>query len=144
MTGDCYPFLITMSSEPDLTTDPRLLSILEELRAREPLCHRPEFGTTRSDFAAQMSDDFWEVGASGRRYSRDFVLAILEERWSPPHDDQWETSEFQCRQLGEDTYALTYTLRQQERLTRRLTIWRKVEGKWNALFHQGTVVVEQR
>jgi len=80
------------------------------------------------------------VGASGSRYSRDFVLTMLERTWSDAHDDPWETSEFQCRQLGEDTYALTYTLRQQERLTRRLTIWRKVEGGWKALFHQGTVV----
>jgi hypothetical protein len=86
-----------------------------------------------------MTDDFWEVGASGSRYSRDFVLTMLERPWSDPHDDPWETSEFHCRQLGENTYALTYTLRQQER-SRRLTIWRKVEGGWKALFHQGTVV----
>ena len=49
----CYPRLVTMSREPDLSTDPRLLGILDELRAREPLCRRPEFGSTRADFAAQ-------------------------------------------------------------------------------------------
>jgi hypothetical protein len=124
------------------TTDPALLGVLEELRAREPICHRPEFGTTRADFAAQMTEDFWEVGASGRRYSREFVLATLEERWSRPHDDPWATSDFHCREVGQDTYALTYTLRQEERLTRRLTIWRKVAGSWKALYHQGTLVAD--
>jgi hypothetical protein len=130
------------SREPHPTTDPALFGVLEELRAREPICHRPEFGTTRADFAAEMSEDFWEVGASGRRYDREFVLATLEERWSRPHDDPWVTSDFHCREVGQDTYALTYTLRQKERLTRRLTIWRRVGGSWKALYHQGTVVAE--
>jgi len=128
--------------ESHLTTDPALFGVLEELRAREPIFHRPEFGTTRADFAAQMTEDFWEVGASGGRYSREFVLATLEERWSHPHDDPWATSDFHCREVGQDTYALTYTLRQEERLTRRLTIWRKVASSWKALYHQGTLVAE--
>jgi hypothetical protein len=127
-------------SEPDLTTEARLLVVLEELRAREPIFHRRELGTARADFERQTADDFWEVGASGRRYSRAFVLDLLEERWSQPHDDPWETSEFHCRELAAGTYALTYTLRQAERVTRRLTIWRKAGGAWQIVFHQGTVV----
>jgi hypothetical protein len=129
-------------SEPELKTDPRLHDILEELRRREPIFHRPELGTTRADFEAQTATDFWEVGASGRRYSRAFVLATLDERASHPQDDPWETSEFHCRELSENTYALTYTLRQHARVTRRLTIWRKEEEGWKILFHQGTVVAE--
>lgn len=54
--------------------------VLDELAAREPLFRRPEFGTTRSDFAAMTAEDFWEVGASGRRYDREFVLDVLDER----------------------------------------------------------------
>jgi hypothetical protein len=129
-----------MPSEPVPPTDPSLLGVLEELRAREPIFHRPELGTSRADFASQIVDDYWEVGASGRRYGRDFVLATLVERWSRPHDDPWDTSELHCRQVGDETYALTYTLRQGERVTRRLTIWRRVDGGWKALFHQGTMV----
>jgi len=126
--------------EPELKTEARLRGVLEELRAREPIFHRPELGTTRADFLSQTADDFWEVGASGRRYSREFVLATLEERRSQPRDDRWETSEFHCRELAAGTFALTYTLRQGERVTRRLTLWRKADGAWKILFHQGTVV----
>lgn len=36
--------------EPKLITDPKLKSILEELKKRESIFHRPEFGTHRSDF----------------------------------------------------------------------------------------------
>ncbi len=113
---------------------------LRALKAREPIFHRPELGTSRADFEAQTAADFWEVGASGRRYDRAYVLATLEERWSRPHDDPWETSEFHCRELAQDTYALTYTLKQRERVTRRLTIWQRTDGGWLILYHQGTLV----
>jgi hypothetical protein len=57
--------------EPKLTTAASLQSVLEELSARKPLFHRPEFGTTRAEFEAMTAPDFWEIGASGRIYSRD-------------------------------------------------------------------------
>lgn len=36
--------------QPDLVTDERLRGVLDELVRREPLFHRPEFGTARADF----------------------------------------------------------------------------------------------
>ena len=57
--------------EPALVTDPKLMGVLEQLQSREPIFHRAELGTTRADFEKMMAADFWEVGASGRRYSRD-------------------------------------------------------------------------
>lgn len=130
--------------KPWLTTEPRLREILEELRSREPVFHRPEFGTTRADFEGMTGPQFWEVGASGRRYSRDHVLDVLEDRHQVAShlalEDTWEAIDFACRELGSDTYLLTYTLLQGQRKTRRATVWRRVEGHWKILFHQGTVV----
>lgn len=127
--------------EPTLTTDPDLADILAELASREPIFHRPEFGTTRSDFERMTADDFWEVGASGRRYSRAYVLAELERRHAAPHADVWETRDFHCRRLADDVYLLTYTLLQDnQRLTRRSTIWRRAAEGWKILYHQGTIV----
>lgn len=127
--------------EPTLTTAPELQEILAELSAREPIFHRPEFGTARADFEKMTAEDFWEIGASGRRYSRPFVLDELEKRFSAPHADVWETRDFQCRSLGGGVYLLTYTLLQDKvRLTRRATIWRKTSEGWQAVYHQGTIV----
>lgn len=115
--------------------------ILAELSSREPIFHRPEFGATRTDFERMTVEDFWETGASGRIYSRQFVLDELEKRFATPHEDVWETSDFQCRKLCEDTYLLTYTLLQDRtRLTRRATIWRRTSDGWKIVYHQGTVV----
>jgi predicted RNase H-like HicB family nuclease len=130
--------------EPTLTTEPELQEILAELARREPIFHRPEFGTTRADFARMTAEDYWETGASGRRYARPFVLDGLEERFSVPHEDVWETRDFHCRRLSEDTYLLTYTLLQDhQRLTRRATIWRSTADGWKIVYHQGTIVQDE-
>jgi hypothetical protein len=127
--------------EPTLTTAPELQGVLAELSSREPIFHRAEFGTSRADFEKMTVEDYWETGASGRRYSRQNVLDGLEERFSVPHADVWETSEFHCRRLGLDTYLLTYTLLQDnQRLTRRATIWQKTPDGWKIVYHQGTIV----
>jgi hypothetical protein len=54
--------------EPTPATAPELQDVLAKLSAREPIFHRPEFGTLRADFERMTSVDFWEAGASGRRY----------------------------------------------------------------------------
>lgn len=127
-----------------LTTEPRLREVLHDLRSREPIFHRSELGTTRSDFERMTDGDFWEVGASGRRYSRSHVLDVLEDRQQVDShlalEDAWEAVDFACRELSDDTYLLTYTLLQGQRRTRRATIWRRSAEGWKILFHQGTIV----
>jgi hypothetical protein len=127
--------------ETTLSTDPALREILEALKSREPIFHRPEFGTTRADFESMMHADFWEVGASGRRYSREYVLTELERRHQHPHEDVWETSGFLCQRLAPNLYLFTYTLIQNKiRKTRRSTLWQQTEVGWKIVFHQGTIV----
>lgn len=130
-----------MSQEPDLVTPPHLAGVLEELRRREPIFHHPEFGTTRVEYARMAADDFWEIGASGQRYSREYVFDVLDARRKDPIDESnWEASDFHVLELAPDVYLLTYALRQGERLTRRSTIWRRAGDDWKIVFHQGTVV----
>ncbi|CAM0999639.1 DUF4440 domain-containing protein [Rhodanobacter sp. Root179] len=131
---------ISHPAEPELVTAPGLLPVLEALRRREPIFHRPEFGSSRADFERMVEADFWEVGASGQRYSRAHVLDVLEHRTPDPAEHGWTTRDFHCRELGPDTYLLTYTLEQGERVSRRSTIWRRQADDWVILFHQGTLL----
>jgi hypothetical protein len=83
---------------------PDLLRVFAELRRREPIFHTPDFGATRIDFENAMAPEYWEVGASGRRYSREFILRTLE--LSPPVDADtagWQCSDHGLRRLGPDT-----------------------------------------
>jgi hypothetical protein len=65
-----------------LHTDPDLVSVLEQLRLREPIFHTPEFGSTRAEFERATAPEYWETSASGRRYSREFILGALKQ--NPP------------------------------------------------------------
>jgi len=127
--------------EPVLLTDSCHADVLAELMAREPIFHRPEFGTNRPALKAMTEPDFWEVGASGRRYSREYVIATVEQRYAQGDDQALQAREFHCQQLASDLDLLTYTLTQDEsRLTRRATIWRRHRTDWKIVYHQGTVV----
>ena len=126
--------------EPHLATAPEHESVLQELMQREPLFHRQEFGTTRKDFEKMTTPGFWEVSASGRRFSRRFVLDTLEERYQYPTEAIWEIRDAHCGEIAADNYLITYTLVQGERITRRATIWRRTSEGWQILYHQGTTV----
>jgi hypothetical protein len=82
--------------------------------------------------------DKGEVGAYGARYDRGFVWSVLEQRYPEGAPDEWETSDFACRSLGDDTFLLTYQLRQASGITRRATIWERTAEEWRAVYHQGT------
>jgi hypothetical protein len=133
---------IVMAKDDIIThTDKELAPVFEELRRREPIFHTAEFGKTLADFEKAMAPEYWEVGASGKRYTREFVLLTLERH--PPVDAAlagWHTYDHALRRLSIDTYLFTYTLRQGERITRRSTVWQKISDGWRILYHQGTIV----
>jgi len=130
-----------VDEEPSRVTDPALVAVRDELSAREPIFHHPELGTTPVDLDRQAAAEFEEVGASGRRYSRDLVLATVHDRFTRGiPDDPMELGGFHCVALGPDTYLLTYDLRQGDRLTRRATVWRRTADDWQVVYHQGTLV----
>lgn len=119
-----------------------------ELRAREPLFHHPEFGITRAELEEMITPDYWEVGASGKVYDRQFVIDTIVARYEDPEyqgvnsgtEKDWTVEDFNCAELSSGLYLVTYTLTQGERVTRRTTIWTNKEKGFQAVYHQGTIV----
>lgn len=131
-----------MANETVFThVDSGLEQVLDELRSREPIFHTERFGRSLEEFERSTAPDFWEVGASGRRYSREFILGMRSHEALVDADAAgWKAADFGLRRLGPDCFLLTYTLDQQGRITRRATVWERVGGGWRILYHQGTVV----
>ena len=130
-------------ASPFPQTEDDLLPVLAELQEREPIFHRSALPSTTDAFAQLIAPGYWEVGASGRCYSREFILRHLADH--PPVDAGaagWQSSGFACRRLGTETFLLTYTLQQGPRRTRRATIWQRTSGHWQILYHQGTIVAD--
>lgn len=122
-----------------MLTNSELNKVKSELLKREPIFHHPEFGTTRIDFKKMMDSNFWEVGASGTIYNRDFVLKTLEERYKKPYEDNYKIENFNCLELSSNVFLVTYNLHHDSKLTRRSTIWTNIESIWKIIYHQGTL-----
>lgn len=134
--------MFTDDAEPLLVVPEKLVPVLEELQRLEPLFHAASGEATPQKFEALVAPEFWEVGASGRLYSRAFALAVIKARKRDPAEDAWETKGFHVTEIADDNYLLTYTLVQPGRVTRRATLWRRSAGAWRAVYHQGTVVAD--
>jgi len=126
--------------EPSYNIPEHLRSVLEELKSLEPLFHSASVGTTLEQLNAMMAPEFWEVGASGCRYSRAAVLRVLQQRQQNPTEESWITKDYQVLEIAAGNYLLTYTLEQAGRITRRATLWRQCSSGWKAVYHQGTIV----
>lgn len=118
--------------------------IVTELRRREPVFHQLPEGTTREELEPRLTADFFEIGASGRVYSRERVIETVVDRYerNEPSVDN-EVDDFKCVQLAEHIFLVTYDLRQPDghamRLTRRATVWTNELGRWQVAYHQGTL-----
>jgi len=126
--------------QPCLQTPPHLLPILALLKPLEPLIYAANNGKTRDYFESLLAPEFWEIAASGKRYSRAYVLSALADRQQNPFEQAWHTSAHYLQAIADDLYLLSYTLHQPSRISERSSLWRQSEGKWQLIYHQGTAV----
>lgn len=126
---------------PSSAADAADLQVLQaELCRREDLYHAACPAATPEAFEQVVAPEFWEIGASGRPYARDFCLQVLRQRGATPARDDWRVREARVQRVGTDHCLLVYTLEQPGRTTLRSTLWRQSAQGWLAVFHQGTVV----
>lgn len=118
--------------------------IIEELVALEPIFHRPEVASTREDFEKIIDENFTEISASGKKYEREEVIDTLVRRKKSINESGWETKNFDCIKLSDNTFLLTYTLVQGARVSYRVTVWCKSNNFWKVVYHQGTLSENSR
>jgi len=101
---------------------------------------RPGVRSSRAAVVELLHEDFREFGASGRMWGRDDIVAALADSPGPGA----EAEDLRAVRLGPDVILLTYVARRPDRVTLRSSLWRRdtADGRWRALFHQGTVCPE--
>jgi hypothetical protein len=118
--------------------DAALLSTLRDLELR---LLRPEVRSDPLQLGALLHRDFVEIGAGGKVYTRDEVLA--EFRGSPPKYSIW-AQDFAVQTVASGVALLRYRSAHIERgdvLSRhvaRTSLWQYAGGQWWLRFHQGT------
>ncbi|WP_443056778.1 nuclear transport factor 2 family protein [Streptomyces sp. NBC_00667] len=101
----------------------------------------PRVRTSRSLVRQLLDPDFTEVGASGRRWTHEEMLAALPGMEGAADDGpRYEPSEMTGVVLAPGLVHLTYTTVIDGRRARRSSLWRRRDGDgtWRMYYHQAT------
>lgn len=89
-----------------------------------------------------IAEEFIEIGESGSRYTKKEVVELLT-RQAPA---RYAISDFQANEIAPDLVLATYTAAKTVEETgstthsRRTSLWRRRDGRWQVVFHQGTII----
>lgn len=110
------------------------------LKACEQALLDPAVRRDRGRVSELLAEDFLEFGSSGRVWTREQILELLEtENFRPP-----AMEDFKCAFMAEGVALATYrTVRTdpqtgERAVTLRSSLWTEEAGTWRIRFHHGT------
>ena len=112
----------------------------EELRQLEWQLIQPDVRARQEAVGNLLAEEFLEFGSSGRIFDRRETIELL--RQEQPVDRTM--TRFQSRSLAPGIALVTYHLKSQGKaaegpiLSLRSSIWKRIDGRWRMIFHQGT------
>ncbi|MBY0097946.1 DUF4440 domain-containing protein [Mesobacillus maritimus] len=105
------------------------------IRQLEEKLLTPEVRSSKSELEKLLADDFFEIGSSGKVLYKDEEIAEAGIGVV-----KMKLSDFELNTLSENlvlaTYRIFNELNNQHSL--RSSIWKRNEGVWKMVFHQGT------
>jgi hypothetical protein len=104
-------------------------------RAEEALLTKSVRGDS-ARLSELLAPDFYEIGQSGRRWSREETVTSLVADTEPERDA--ELNEREATLVSADTVLLSYRLQYGASTSRRSSLWRWDGQSVRCLFHQGT------
>jgi hypothetical protein len=87
-----------------------------------------------------LDEDFREIGASGRVWTRQETVDLVA---AEQNDQPITVADLEALQLADNVVLLTYISDRGGRSARRTAIWRQVDGRWRLIHHQGTLIPGQ-
>jgi hypothetical protein len=119
-------------------------ALIDEIRLLEEALHRPEVRRNREAVEVLLAEGFAEIGASGRAYHRAEMIELLVSESHDTNGTKLQATDYSLTSISTDAVLLTYrTCRVErdgaERQVLRSSIWTKREGRWQLVFHQGTI-----
>jgi hypothetical protein len=109
---------------------------VEWVVARELELLTPEVRTSAERVDALLHPEFFEFGASGKRWDRDAMVAAIGTELTDGEVPR--VSEVAGTRLSDTVIQVTYVTERPDRRARRSSLWRKDDGAWRVYFHQGT------
>ena len=109
--------------------------VLAHLLDLERALMQPDVRRSAERLHALIRDDFFEIGASGRTYTRAELTALLAIE---PGGPAAAISDFKVQHLSPDIALVTYRTDLNGIARLRSSIWRREKSAWRMQFHQGT------
>ena len=111
------------------------------LEALERRLLAPAVRNSVGEVSALLADEFVEFGSSGAVYTKAEMVAALQMEQSPRADAR----DFAVRILAPDIALITYRTERRNdgappKQSRRSSIWRHLDDRWQMIFHQGTPI----
>ena len=101
----------------------------------ETSLHKKQVRNSAESTSVLLADGFIEFGSSGRVWNK---ASIIESMRREAVDQQVTVVDFAARELAPDVVLVTYISKKSNGSTLRSSIWKRCEGKWQMIFHQGT------
>jgi ribonuclease HI len=108
--------------------------MVDEVVALELRLLEPEVRADRAEVERLLHPEFREIGASGRLWDRESMVAALAE---DPGTGA-TASEVDTRELADGVVLVTYVAESPAGRSRRSSVWVRGDDGWRVLFHQGT------
>lgn len=97
----------------------------------ETSLHKKAVRNSPDAVARLLADEFVEFGSSGRVWDKS---SIVESMRNETDDRQVAVEDFKMCELSPDVVLLTY----KTATSLRSSIWKRLQGRWQMIFHQGT------
>lgn len=112
----------------------------------ETRLHLPEVRSSAQMVADQLADEFIEFGKSGRVYNKQMTVDALAQEDASALVPPLEVSDFAVTALSNGVVLVTYkstrllTGEHKSLETLRSSIWKRIDDRWQMIFHQGTPI----
>jgi hypothetical protein len=122
--------------------DGRFASPDQTLKRLEEKLFEPTVRHDAREMGRILADDFLEIGRDGRPYTKRRIIAELQSE--APFERT--LSDFDAREVSPDVFLVTYSSVRRDlrtghvRHSRRSSIWRQMDGRWQMAFHRGVPV----
>jgi hypothetical protein len=111
-------------------------AIAGELRLLEPSVRQ-----AAEKVEALLHPDYFEFGASGRRWDRCGIVEMMTAEHAPAGEQTAVVvSELAGVRLADGIVLVTYISQDSQRRCRRSSLWRQTTAGWRVYFHQGTTI----
>jgi len=110
--------------------------LLDEIRGVEQQLLTAEVRSSAEALDRLVSDQFVEFGNSGRIYNKADVIAQMLAAPTVKVD----VSDFEVLAVSADVALATY----RTPASLRSSLWRREDGHWRCLFHQGTSTLDKK